>query len=1395
MAGRGPRDAGHTADAPLLPDTRLVLVADPAGRPRGLGFLADHHGTLITAHETVAGLPSLLLRTADGRSDDITADAVTPLPHRALALVRTDGLGRRPLPITARDTIDAGTYVHVPAGCLREARVLGATGADHTADGRRHRLDDALELAIGTAGRDALRPGGGAAGAPVLDAATGAVVGVVATALTAGHTAAAFAVPLRPADGPLADLLARNAATVPAYGADLNLAGVLELTATSVGQDGPADGRTTDVEPVERAAVLREFAEFTAGDAAVLALVGPPGSGRTTELAAFAARRAQDRDPAPTLWLRGADLREDDTGIADAARRALTRAARIVAVSCDTALEWPETTPSGEGACAGLPRPGSPGEAAACGCGGGGGAGGAAACGCGGGAGAGGAAACGGRPTGPGPCGPTVHGSGGGGAWSPAGHGRSGDVPHDDLFVRTGTGGPDGRAARGGRDGRPGDPAAPASGAVSPGDASDLGPRAGLGHVPSAGSGHAPCAGNLHDQADHRSHALDVPPAPGAQGRVPVTPPAPGMQGRVPTPTASGPQYPVPAALPTPGPLPAAPAPPADPAACPRDEAPVGFDPARPARLARDAGRPLVLLLDGPEEMPPVLAHRLDEWTAGTAEWLRQSGARLVVACRDEYWEGAGARFPRELLHAGRDHRDDTLPPCVRLGDLEADEARLARQRYRVPEDALAAPDARHPLALRLYAEVRAALPQAPRVRVDRHDVFAAHLDLLCLRVAVRLAAGNGLRGTAVRRLAAKVAGQVHEAARRSLGPGQGELDREAFEAVFPWGPAPDRLGGGTGWASAVLTEGLLVPAGTGYRFAHEELADWLQGIHLDLDEALRALVHRGRHEAHPLPVPHHRIGPVVEALLLLARQHGTRRLALRLDELVEALDADPDSWWAARLLTEVLTRVPDATPYLGVLRDLADRIADRRLPPARFAPAFWTGLRLRDADRFDLLRRLVLADSAPQPGGTPRCLDSVARLLATDPAAVQPHLMVWFDDDRPLPATPHATVATAAQALLHTHRHRALDALIELLLDRAHPRADELLAVLAEDEPSALCRAVDRWAHDERPERRAAAVTHGLRTAPHVRTDADRELLRYAALALLARADAAALHGGALALLVRDPATRAHHLPQALRRFAAGDPQLPPAALLTALTTHPDAVLDAFRTRLAGPTAGAALQALAEVAETGPARRIAGLVQEAAGLRPDAADDIAAYVGTRLEHGPRARADLLPLVTGLLADAPERVRAALATVLAAPGTPASTPLRRELRELLLSREQDPGVLAALLHAAAYHGDHHTNHPNPPDHTNHMDHPDHPDRQGDDAELRGLLHRTGLLLIRTPEGAARLDHGLADLARHVPGFAARLARWLAESPGEWATLLGPGARRAVEDLAGVRVPV
>ncbi|MFI0241325.1 trypsin-like peptidase domain-containing protein [Streptomyces sp. NPDC016845] len=877
-------------------DPPLVRICDPAGRPRGTGFVADADGTVVTSHEAVAGGGGVVVHAPDGATWAVDPASVVELPAVDLALVRTEGLGVAPLPVGADPRRDPGTYLRIAAGGWREARILGHVDATYTVAGRCHLLRGAMELAVGTAGADALRPGGGGAGGPVLDAATGAVVAVLATAPDAGHPAAGLAVPLRTAaaaEPRLAQLLAHADATVPAYGAELNLAGVLQLTAVSVGSDGP--GRPP-VDPVERPDVAGELAEFASGGASVLALVGAPGSGRTTELAAFAARRAGGAHAAPTLWLRGADLAGADTSVDNAVARALERAGRIVAAS--------------------------------------------------------------------------------------------------------------------------------------------------------------------------------IGAEPGALGQLTL--------GRV-------------------------------------------------AGTARAAGQPLVLLLDGPEEMPPVLAHRLAAWSRATQECLAATGARLVIACRAEYWEQAGPLFGADVLHG----RAGLLPACVRLGGLAPVQAREARERYGVPEDALPPEDAGHPLALRLLAEVRAALPAGAAGRPDRDEVFAAHLDLLCLRVAVRLAAGGPVRGNAVRRLAARVSGRLHEAARRSLGPGQGDLDRATFEELFPWG-ARD---GVTGWASAVLTEGVLVPAGGGYRFAHEELADWLQGMHLDVDAALDALVFRRRGDG-SVPVPRHRAGPVVRALLLVERQEGTEELVRRLGQLcawAEPSAAPAEAgWWAAHLLGAVLPRVREATACLPVLEELADRGA--------LGPWFWDALPVDDDVRFELLRRLVVHDGR-EPGG--RYLDTVAGLLAAEPRRAQRRLIRWFDDDRPLPALPDATVATAAQALLHTHRHGAVDDLVEALAESAHPRAGELLAGLADEEPSALCRAVDRWAHDTRPERHVTAMAYGLRTAARVTAEPDAALLRRAALDLLASPSDAALHSAALALLVRDPRSRAERLERALRELAA-DPPVP---------------------------------------------------------------------------------------------------------------------------------------------------------------------------------------------------------------------------------------------------------
>ncbi|MER7177502.1 trypsin-like peptidase domain-containing protein [Streptomyces mesophilus] len=1172
----------------------LVRICDLAGRPRGTGFAADEDGTVITSHEAIDGLARIVLHAGGGRTCVVGADAVISFPQADLALVRTEGLGLRALPLSVREHVEPGAYVRIAALGWREARVLDA-GAQvtYTATDRFHLLGGVLELAVGTDAADALQLGGGAAGGPVVDTVTGAVLGVLGTALDAGHRAAGYAVPLRAAarsdtGGTLDALLTRNAASVPAYGRDLNLAGALQLSAISVGSDLPREER----EPVEREEVGRQFAEFLGSASYVLGLVGDPGSGRTTELGALARRRARGGAPAPTVWLRGASLRAQDTSIADAVGRALAHAGRIVAAS--------------EG------------------------------------------------------------------------------VPVADEEQE--------------------------------GELGDIGPD-------------------------------------------------------------------------------------------------------RIARLVRDAGRPLLVLLDGPEEMPPQLAHRLAEWSAGTGEWLRGTGARLVVACRPEYWEQAGALFPGSALYGST--QGGLLPACVRLGGLGERQAGWVRGLYGVPDGALVAWDAEHPLAVRLLGEVRAALGDAVEGCPDRSEIFSAYLDLLCLRIAVRLAALQDVRGAAVRRLAAKVAGRLHEAARRCLGPGQGELDREAFEEVFPWA---------TGWASAVLTEGALVPAGAGYRFAHEELADWIQGAHLDLDAALFALVHRWREDpdavsarapgparlparvesprrrprratadtepVRPLPVPRHRIGPVLQALLLLERQEGPDQLRRRLDELTLAADhfarhglhpvpswaagsrrnpADA-AWWAVHLLTETLLRVPDARPYMPVLRLLADRIlaggAGRGVCRVYegIGPWFWRALPLPAEERLDLLRRLVVADAGP---GQERCLDTVAALLKAEPAVVQPLLARWFTDDRPLSSAPAATVADAAQALLHTHRHRALDDLTEALVDCGHPRGDELLATLAEEEPSALCRAVDRWAHDDRAERRVAAASYGLRVVLSLDTEADRTLLRYAALALLARPEDGALHGAALSLLVRDPLTRARHLPLALKRYAAGDPQLSSAALATALTTHPEPVLGAFRGRLREPGAGSAevLEALAGVTTPAVARRVTHLVRDFLDLRPEAAAQAGVYVDRRLEQGAQARATLFPLVTGLLQNGPPEVRRALAGVLAAPGRggPSARALRTELLDVLLELEHEPAVLDEVLTVAVRTGG------------------------ADWPRTRDLVRRCGLLLVRTPEGAASFDRRLVSLSHTRPDFARALAGWLEEGSGVWAVLVGPSARRMIADGVGVRV--
>ncbi|GAA1069893.1 hypothetical protein GCM10009665_77640 [Kitasatospora nipponensis] len=291
-----------------------------------------------------------------------------------------------------------------------------------------------------------------------------------------------------------------------------------------------------------------------------------------------------------------------------------------------------------------------------------------------------------------------------------------------------------------------------------------------------------------------------------------------------------------------------------------------------------------------------------------------------------------------------------------------------------------------------------------------------------------------------------------------------------------------------------------------------------------------------------------------------------------------------------------------------------------------------------------------------------------------------------------------------------------------EALVAAAHPRADALLTVLAVDEPSALCRAVDRWSHDPRPERQVAAAVRALLVAPYA-AGAGLDLLRHTARALLARDDQPGLHGAALALLVRDPLTRGRHLPAALRAFAADDPFVGAQVLGPALESDPEPVLAAVEARLARPGGGAAavLRVLARApAPAGRAGAPDGLPDPATRLvgrllrgHPEWAELVAGYLDGRLALGRAARGDLTALLGARPGDRPAPVRRAFALVLAAdgaadgavaravgeapeeavdPGVGEAPGLRRELLDRLLATEQDPAVLEPTLERVAAPG-------------------------------------------------------------------------------------------------------
>ncbi|MBC3844151.1 hypothetical protein GXW82_40175 [Streptacidiphilus sp. 4-A2] len=300
-----------------------VRVGDLAGRTRGTAFHVDHQGTLLTSHEVVDGLQDLLLTWPGGASRRLEAGSVTPLPELGLALLHTDAV-LPPLPLaTGRTT----RLVSLPlAEHALQGGIAGLLTARYEATDRWHLVADVWLLELDQA------PYGlpvQAAGTPVLDAETGAVVAVATVALRSAppRRGAGGAAGLRrrkpgggrPAGPQRGDRPGARPGPEPRRGA-----GPLR------GHPGPSAQTLAD--RVDRPDGLPAAAADWQRDPdrPVLALVGAPGSGRSTELAALALHRAEAAHRLPTVRLRGAELRADDRSLMDAVDRVLLRAEQLI---------------------------------------------------------------------------------------------------------------------------------------------------------------------------------------------------------------------------------------------------------------------------------------------------------------------------------------------------------------------------------------------------------------------------------------------------------------------------------------------------------------------------------------------------------------------------------------------------------------------------------------------------------------------------------------------------------------------------------------------------------------------------------------------------------------------------------------------------------------------------------------------------------------------------------------------------------------------------------------------------------------------------------------------------------------------------------------------------------
>lgn len=575
----------------------------------------------------------------------------------------------------------------------------------------------------------------------------------------------------------------------------------------------------------------------------------------------------------------------------------------------------------------------------------------------------------------------------------------------------------------------------------------------------------------------------------------------------------------------------------------------------RLAEVFRFENQHLVILLDGLNEVSPTIRNNIPSWIQRSVDWLEKRSIQLIVTSRPDFWDLTKRYFPKDHLYYDHHSQSDprTFPSGLLTDDFTFEETKTALWTYGLEESLSSHNDIRHPLLLRIYWEVSLTAP------ASRYEVYKEYVKRKCEAVALTM----NTTPLFVQHLLLKAGKWTYQSGQYTIDP-----------AVFF---SQELFGYEREIGERLLTENIFVETQSGVRFAFDEIAEFLQGEQIDVNQAIENTFLKDDESI--------RMGAIAYAVLKL-EYNGDREVArVIIERLVDKFIAHP-SVSLGLLLEQIFSSLSEPEYVISALRKFVSKVVQKGgFKGWALGPIddlwFLTALRLSLTAKFSVYQILAKGeDHSPWEyhhweKKIPKLLEKEYELatiigseIKRDPVPCFRELIKWLEDDTPL-AGPrgYTNVQHVAAGLLFHFRHLAFNQLCESLFEVNNETANHLRFLIEKKDPKPMLLLCERWAKDLTPQRQnwIADCGNGVLQSSSIGT---QEIQRLIALfrGLLEITTSLEVIGKALHGLYLIEESRETVLSPVIEGYLADKPYLSTSLLGVGLKTHFSAVIEAFK-------------------------------------------------------------------------------------------------------------------------------------------------------------------------------------------------------------------------------------